>query len=158
MFNRSNAHLAFMALSNTNGYEDATCSESDLVVFWILAATCRVGSRWLERYCKATNQPLTWLERSLRRVWGINASFQTGGTRHIKLCLELVDGGIAQGDLQSTELCDSDTPCGCRCKPRRCRGLSAHFQTLGQDLKLVFKDGSWRSDSYTWKLWRYWKT
>ena len=38
---------------------------------------------------------------------GINGGVRTNGTR---LCLELVNGGLAQQDLRSTEFCDSEAP------------------------------------------------
>ncbi|CAE7212571.1 RE2 [Symbiodinium sp. CCMP2592] len=142
----------FMAIHDGIDYEQVTSSEGDLVA--IVDAGCNMscrGSRWLERYTRATNQPMPPLDdtptTSLRGII-INGSVVTGGTRHLSLCLELVDGGIAKSDLQSTELCDSDAPLLLSVQAQKALGLIidvagevVHSQTLGQDLKLVFKDG-----------------
>ena len=144
-FRSNHPRLAFMAIHDLTDYENMAASEGDLVA--ILDTGCNMtchGSRWLERYSRATNQPLPHLDETA----GINGSVQTGGVRHLNLCLELVDGGIAQGDLQSIELCDSDAPLLLSVQAQEALGLIidvagevVHPQTLGQDLKLVFKDG-----------------
>ena len=87
-------------------------------------------------------------ENDLGSFRGINGRVRTNGTRHIHLCLELVNGGLAQGDLHSTELCDSDAPLLLSVQAQKALGLIidvagevVHSQALGQDLKLVYKDG-----------------
>ena len=59
-FNENHPHLAFMALHVFYDHGNAISSENDLVA--ILDTGCNMschGSRWLERYTRATNQPMT---------------------------------------------------------------------------------------------------
>ncbi|CAE7536321.1 RE2 [Symbiodinium microadriaticum] len=110
--------------------------------------TCH-GDRWLERYVKATKQPLPEADTTTEvRIRGIGGQIRTSGTRKLPLILELVNGGLAQGDLTSTELLDSDAPLLISMQAQRALGLIidiagevVHSQTLGHDLKLAYKDG-----------------
>ncbi|CAE7219311.1 TY4B-J [Symbiodinium sp. KB8] len=146
-FHREHPHLALMAFGaeSSEGFP-----EGDLVA--ILDTGCNQtchGSRWLERYMNSTGQDMPNLdENDLGSFRGINGRVRTNGTRHIHLCLELVNGGLAQGDLHSTELCDSDAPLLLSVQAQKALGLIidvagevVHSQALGQDLKLVYKDG-----------------
>ena len=110
--------------------------------------TCH-GDRWLERYVRATKQPLPEADTTTEvRIRGVGGQIRTSGTRKLPLILELVNGGLAQGDLASTELMDSDAPLLISMQAQRALGLIVdiagevvHSQTLGHDLKLAHKDG-----------------
>ncbi|CAE7224139.1 RE2, partial [Symbiodinium sp. CCMP2456] len=110
--------------------------------------TCH-GDRWLERYIKATKQTMPEADTTSEvRIRGIGGHIRTAGSRKLPLILELVNGGLAQGDLTSTELVDSDAPLLISVQAQRSLGLIidiagevVHSQALGHDLKLAYKDG-----------------
>ena len=103
--------------------------------------TCH-GDRWLERYVQATGQEMPDVdEGSSVRICGIGGHIRTAGTRRLPLILELINGGLAQGDLTSTELVDSDGLLLISMQAQRALGLIidvagevVHSQTLGQSL------------------------
>ena len=66
----------------------------------------------------------------------------------MSLCLELLNGGLAKGDLTSTELRDLEAPLLLCLTDQKALGLVidlnaevVHSQALGEDLKLVCRDG-----------------
>ena len=87
-------------------------------------------------------------DRETPSVRGINGSIQTNGSRTLDLCLELLNGGLAKGQLRSTELKGSQAPLLISLHAQKALGLVidlaaevVHSQALGADLKLVVKDG-----------------
>ena len=73
---------------------------------------------------------------------------KTSGARQLQLCLELAEGGLAQGDLRSVELTDSSAPLLLSLEAQRRLGLVldlnrdlAYSQTLDQELRLVHYKG-----------------
>ena len=136
---------AFMATNLAN----TTATETDLIA--ILDTGCNQschGERWLERYAAATNTTPAFVDKQCPTFRGINGTVRTTGTRNIDLCLELLSGGLARGDLRSTEIANSDAPLLISLQAQRSLGLIidiaaevAHSQALGADLKLVIKDG-----------------
>ena len=138
--------MALMAI-----HDNSDCiEEHDLIA--ILDTGCNQtchGDRWLQRYVQATQQPLPEVDTTSEiRIRGIGGHIRTAGTRKLPLILELVNGGLAQGDLTSTELMDSDAPLLISMQAQRALGLIidiagevVHSQTLGHDLKLAYKDG-----------------
>ena len=128
---------------------DGVSQENDLIA--ILDTGCNQschGERWLQRYAAATNTTPAFVDEECPTFRGINGTVRTTGARNIDLCLELLNGGLARGDLRSTELADSDAPLLISLQAQRSLGLVldiaaevAHSQTLGADLKLVIKDG-----------------
>ncbi|CAE7562382.1 RE1 [Symbiodinium sp. CCMP2592] len=140
--------LALMAMSEDE-HTDAIY-EHDLIA--ILDTGCNQtchGDRWLERYIQATGQSMPEVDQaSTVRIRGIGGHIQTAGTRKLPLILELINGGLAQGDLTSTELVNSDAPLLISMQAQRALGLIidvagevVHSQTLGHDLRLAYKDG-----------------
>ena len=126
-----------------------SATETDLIA--ILDTGCNQschGERWLTRYAAATNTNPVFVDRECPTFRGINGSVRTTGARNIELCLELLNGGLARGDLRSTEIADSEAPLLISLQAQRSLGLVidiaaevAHSQALGADLKLVIKDG-----------------
>ena len=114
---RPNA-LALMALHH--GPDGG--GEQDLIA--ILDTGCNQtchGDRWMARYSAATGIPMPDMDTDGEvRFRGISGQIRTAGMRKLQLCLELVNGGLAKGDIA---------------------GEVVHSQTLGHDLKLVCKDG-----------------
>ena len=73
---------------------------------------------------------------------------RTSGARELQLCLELADGGYANGSLRSVEICDSEAPLLLSLEAQKRLGLIldlgreiAHSQLLGKDLRLVSHNG-----------------
>ena len=136
---------AFMATSTS----PTSATETDLIA--ILDTGCNQschGERWLSRYAAATNTNPVFVDNECPTFRGINGAVRTTGTRNIELCLELLNGGLARGDLRSTEIADSEAPLLISLQAQRSLGLVidiaaevAHSQALGADLKLVIKDG-----------------
>ncbi|CAE7561028.1 RE2 [Symbiodinium necroappetens] len=137
--------MALMAIHDHSDHIE----EHDLIA--ILDTGCNQtchGDRWLERYVKATKQQLPEADTTSEvRIRGIGGQIRTSGTRKLPLILELVNGGLAQGDLTSTELLDSDAPLLISMQAQRALGLIidiagevVHSQTLGHDLKLAYKE------------------
>ena len=136
---------AFMATSTSS----TSATETDLIA--ILDTGCNQscdGERWLTRYAAATNTNPVFVDNECPTFRGINGSVRTTGTRNIELCLELLNGGLARGDLRSTEIADSEAPLLISLQAQRSLGLVidiaaevAHSQALGADLKWVIKDG-----------------
>ena len=132
---------AFMATSTS----PTSATETDLIA--ILDTGCNQschGERWLMRYAAATNTTPVFVDNECPTFRGINGSVRATGTRNIELCLELLNGGLARGDLRSTEIADSEAPLLISLQAQRSLGLVidiaaevAHSQALGADLKLV---------------------
>ena len=114
--------MALMAMGETTDQID----EQDLIA--ILDTGCNQtchGDRWLQRYVQATGQPLPEVDpTSDVRIQGIGGHIRTAGImRKLPLILELVNGGLAQGDLTSTELLESDAPLLISVQAQRALGL-----------------------------------
>ena len=141
---------AYMAYLDHDDEDDTIFAEGDLVAILDTGCsqTCH-GDAWLPRYVDATRQEMPKLCTEDRPNFrGIGGAIQTAGTRQLELCLELLDGGVARGDLYSTELIGSEAPLLLSLQAQKALGLVidlsaevAHSQVLGKDLKLVIKDG-----------------
>ncbi|CAE7892444.1 RE1 [Symbiodinium sp. KB8] len=102
--------------------------------------TCH-GSRWLERYLALTKQRQPeLLPDSAGGFKGIGGMVRTAGARDLDLCLELADGGYANGSLRSMEIEDSDAPLLLSLEAPKSLGLVldlsrevAHSQALDRD-------------------------
>ncbi|CAE7947914.1 RE2, partial [Symbiodinium sp. KB8] len=125
-------------------------AEQDLVA--ILDTGCNLtchGDAWLERYLQATDQKTPELEDDNgTNIRGIGGRVETNGQRRLPLSLELLGGGVAQGELTSTELKNSTAPLLLSLQAQKALGLVidltaevVHSQTLGKTLKLVIHNG-----------------
>ena len=110
--------------------------------------TCH-GERWMRRFLTLTRQPAPTLRPDNGGGFkGIGGHIGTTGVRDLKLCLELSDGGHAEGELRSVEIEGSDAPLLVSLEAQRRLGLVldlnreiAHSQLLGRDLRLVHHNG-----------------
>ncbi|CAE7670799.1 RE2 [Symbiodinium microadriaticum] len=125
-------------------------AEQDLVA--ILDTGCNLtchGDAWLECYLQATDQKTPELEDDNgTNIRGIGGRVETNGQRRLPLSLELLGGGVAQGELTSTELKNSTAPLLLSLQAQKALGLVidltaevVHSQTLGKTLKLVIHNG-----------------
>eukprot|EP00439_Symbiodinium_sp_Y106_P054505 s3235_g7.t1 len=132
-----------------NRTSDDIYSEPDLVA--ILDTGCNLtchGDGWLQRYLLATQQTAPELEGDIAtNIRGIGGKVETNGQRRLPRALELLGGGVAQGELTSTELKNSTSPLLLSLQAQKALGLIdltaevVHSQTLGKTLKLVIHNG-----------------
>ena len=75
---------------------------------------------WLQRYIADFRQDMARLcTEDKPNFRGIGGAMRTAGLRQLELCLELLDGGVARGDLRSMELVGSEARCSSPCRLRR---------------------------------------
>ena len=136
---REKTHTSYMAIE----YDDSESpapeepgeihSETDLIAILDLGCnkTCH-GEKWLRRFQIATSTPEIPLDDQCSTSFkGIGGIVNTNGVRHMNVCFELEDGGLAVGDLKSTELKDSEAPLLLSIADQRKLGLSVQLADTG---------------------------
>ena len=145
LFEDTSDRTSYMALDPEAADASPPGPEQDLVC--VLGTGCNVtchGDRWLRRFVELTRQEMPALEQDHGgRFRGMGGRVQSLGVRELNLCLEL-----AEGELRSVELAESDTPLLLSLEAQRRLGLVldlnreiAHSQALDRDLRLVVHNG-----------------
>ena len=136
---REKTHTTYMAIEDDNPESsmpeepDEIHSETDLIAILDLGCnkTCH-GEKWLRRFQIATSTPEIPLDDQCSTSFkGIGGIVNTNGVRHMNVCFELEDGGLAVGDLKSTELKDSEAPLLLSIADQRKLGLSVQLADTG---------------------------
>ena len=125
-------------------------SEDDLLA--VLDTGCNQtchGALWFENYVKACGQEHHVLdESSSETLKGIGGKVRSLGKRVLSITLQLADGTLANGTVESSELEGSEAPLLMSCGAQRQLGLvldleerTAYSKVFGQNLDLVDRDG-----------------
>ena len=130
--------------------EKAEGSEDDLLA--VLDTGCNQtchGALWFQNYMRACGQEYHALEESGgESLKGIGGRVRSLGKRVLRITLQLSDGTLAHGTVQSTELEGSEAPLLMSCGAQKQLGLvldlgeqTAFSKVFGQNLDLVDRDG-----------------
>ncbi|CAE7885681.1 unnamed protein product, partial [Symbiodinium necroappetens] len=110
--------------------------------------TCH-GALWMKKFVEASGHEFCPLQQSSRQTLrGIGGRVQALGKRTIPISLELQDGNLTHGSIESIELEGSEAPLLLSCFAQKQLGivldlgnLTAHSRLFGQDLTLEDREG-----------------
>ncbi|CAE7485137.1 RE2 [Symbiodinium sp. CCMP2592] len=110
--------------------------------------TCH-GSDWLRSYCRASGvEPTPLEETEATGLNGIGGKVRSVGKRTFTITLQLQDGTLAEGTVESIELAGSTAPLLLSCRAQKQMGLvldleegTAFSKKFGRHLEVVDRDG-----------------
>ncbi|CAE7415150.1 RE1 [Symbiodinium microadriaticum] len=107
------------------------------------------GAVWYQQYMQACGlQPQPLQDSRSTTMKGIGGHVVANGRRVLTVSLQLADGTLANGTIESTEIADSEAPLLVSCQAQKALGIvldldehSAYSKRFGQKLELIDRDG-----------------